>query len=220
MTALVDLWFATLDMLPDDRRGASDDELGRAARFRHDADRRRFLAGVHLLRAVVDDRVGDPSATIDRTCTTCSRQHGRPQVVGHALHVSVAHAGDVVVIAACAEAAVGVDVERLDAVGRDEVASITGFDGLVAAAGTPAQVWTRREAVLKASGLGFALDPRTVRCEADGSVTWSGPDARWVDVAVPEDVSSGYAAAVVWLRSEPVEVRYRDARCLFGLARS
>lgn len=88
-------------------------------------------------RAGQDD-VDDPGTGIivDRTCAGCGAQHGRPVVAGGP-HVSVAHAGVLVVVATCAQAEVGVDVERE-----------TRLDDPHEAA-----AWVAREARLKA-GLG------------------------------------------------------------------
>ncbi|MCC2594145.1 hypothetical protein LKO27_12080 [Tessaracoccus sp. OS52] len=80
-------------------------------------ERGRRLAGALLLQhAVRQARAldSDEPVEIDRTCSECGAQHGRPVVAdGLGPHVSVSHSGLVIAVATCAEAAVGVDVERL-----------------------------------------------------------------------------------------------------------
>lgn len=79
---------------------------------------------------------------VDRTCEECGAQHGRPVVAGGP-HVSVAHAGVLVVVATCAHAPVGVDVER-----------VARFDGSTGRA----REWVVHEARVKA-GLVDATEP-------------------------------------------------------------
>lgn len=107
------------------------------------ADRARRAVGAALLRhAVSEHRAGaggdDPGErgtdiVVDRTCAGCGAQHGRPLVAGGP-HVSVAHAGVLVVVSTCAGVEVGVDVERE-----------TRFDDA-----REATAWVAREARLKA----------------------------------------------------------------------
>ena len=101
------------------------------------------------------------------------------------LHVSLSRAAGVSVVAVSRSGPVGVDVEVVARAGFD------GFDGVVLAPGeratTPeqrARTWTRKEAVLKAAGLGLTVDPRLVDVSRD-LVTW--PVRAWLrDVRVPE----------------------------------
>lgn len=111
-----------------------------------------FLLGRLLLRELVAELSGAP-ARITAVCPECGEEHGRP--VSDVLSVSVAHAGDVVVVAA-AGTPVGVDVEPADA----EVPAV--FGGSVTA-------WTRLEAVLKADGRGVVVDPGEVRFTDTGT---------------------------------------------------
>jgi hypothetical protein len=108
-------------------------------------------------------------------------------------NVSIAHAGDRVVVGASDAGPVGVDVEPVAAVefgGFDDVAltvaeraRVAGLDpGLRAAA--RAQLWVDKEARLKATGEGLRVDP----ADEDGS--------RWVGGLWPLDVGAGYVAAV------------------------
>ncbi|MDO5739033.1 MAG: hypothetical protein Q4P07_02675 [Ornithinimicrobium sp.] len=119
----VDVWWADLtaadvqlhQFLPEAER-LRVSELSAAA------DRgRRLVAAALLQHAVHASRLAGRDAgsghqgpvTVDRTCDECGAQHGRPVVQGGP-HLSVAHAGVLVVVATCSTARVGVDVERTD----------------------------------------------------------------------------------------------------------
>ncbi len=136
-------------------------------------------------------------------CEQCgSAAHGQPRLlptatVRHPAFVSLARAGDLSVVGVSDAGPVGVDVEvegAADFAGFEDVALHPGE--LLLPAADPTRVWVRKEAVLKASGRGLALDPRAVRLDDDASGTWQssrlGPEAVWVrEVAVP-----GHVAAV------------------------
>jgi 4'-phosphopantetheinyl transferase len=95
---------------------------------------------------------------------------GKPELVGSDLAVSLAHSGEVVLVAIAQTREVGVDVEVL----RPEAARWSLVDHAlteherqrldVLAAPTRAEcflrVWTRKEAILKAAGTGLGIDPR------------------------------------------------------------
>lgn len=107
-------------------------ESERAATIDRPSDLGRFVLGACLLRVAVEAATDVPAArvVVERTCDECGDPHGRPRVRG--THVSVAHAGPLVVVAT-ATVPVGVDVE---AVSRgDDVAA-----------------WVRQEAGFKATG--------------------------------------------------------------------
>lgn len=123
-----------------------------------------------LLRAAVAERAGCESSAVDvaRLCPECaSADHGRPVVVSPTARpwrVSLSRARGLVAVAVTEGCDVGIDVE--------EVAR-TSFAGFPAVAlhpqerdGTPAErglIWTRKEALLKATGTGLGTDPRSIR---------------------------------------------------------
>lgn len=137
-TVAVDVWWA--DLTQADlalSRLLPPAELARTTEPRRAADRGRRLVAAALLQHAVAAHHGDGSAgpfEVDRTCETCGAQHGRPVVAGGP-HVSVAHAGLLVVVAACSTAPVGVDVEGTARFGGSRKQTLA---------------WVRREATLKA----------------------------------------------------------------------
>lgn len=164
-----------------------------------------------LFHGVPADRVA-----LGHTCLRCgSDEHGRPYLLPTATlrapaHVSLARAGDLSVVAITDAGPVGVDVEP------DGAAAFDGFDDVArhpAERGTDATVsWVRTEALLKAYGLGLAVDPRDVSIDADGSVTWDSPHAApgpaWLrDLEIPGHVASVVVLADHNLAEMAVSVR-------------
>jgi 4'-phosphopantetheinyl transferase len=138
----------------------SSDEQSRAdAIHGREAHRRFVLATVLLRRAVgVATGVSPKSVSIDRRCSRCGRHHGRPRLPDSALYASITHAGDVVGVAVTPAGPVGLDVESS---GDRDLRSI---EDLVLAPeerrGAPDdfyRYWTRKEAIVKATGDGIGI---------------------------------------------------------------
>jgi len=151
-------------------------ETTRAARYLHQVDRRRFVLGAALVRAIGGRALGRPAACVplDRCCPTCGEPHGKVRIaVAGAPEVSVSHAGRLVGVAVCWQRPVGLDVEPL---GRDaaprlaDLAVGLGVREVAALRAVPAaerartarRLWTRKEAALKASGHGLTVPPERV----------------------------------------------------------
>lgn len=204
-----------------------DRERERAARRGNPA---RYTTAHALLRTAVAEQVGGtPQAVVfERTCATCgSHRHGKPTVAGHPeLSVSLSYAGGLAVVALSRGGEVGVDVEVVDdsdfegfnAVTLDpsEVPALDrlGPDRLGVAR---ARVWARKEAVLKASGHGLAVDPRQVVVsgpeEPAALLRWKGdvPLGTGVQLADVPLTEPGHVAAVALLSDRPTQVRLVSA---------
>ena len=146
-------------------------------------------------------------------CPRCgSDEHGRPMLLATAAirrpaYVSLARAGDVSVVAVTDAGHVGVDVEA------EGAAEFAGFEDVVlhpgergAASADRTRVWVRKEALLKAYGLGLAVDPGDVMLDHDRIASWDShhrpPGAVWLrEVAVP-----GHVAAVAVLPLDDQDV--------------
>ncbi|HWG80304.1 MAG TPA: 4'-phosphopantetheinyl transferase superfamily protein [Stellaceae bacterium] len=149
-------------------------ERGRCARFHRDADRARYLAAHALARLVLAGHLGIPAPALSfrATCRQCgASDHGKPRlrIAGAGLEFSLSHSGARVVLAVARDAPVGVDVERLNAE-RDFAALVPAVlsaaeQPAVAAlpaaerAGAVLRYWTRKEALLKATGDGLGVAP-------------------------------------------------------------
>lgn len=202
-------------------------ERERAARRGNPA---RYTTAHALLRTAVAERVGGTAQEVvfDRTCATCgSHRHGKPTVAGHPdLSVSLSYAGGLAVVALSRAGEVGVDVEVVDDSDFEGFNTVTldpseapaldrlGADHLGRAR---AQVWARKEAVLKASGHGLAVDPRQVVVSGpEGPATlvaWKGehPLGSPVQLADVELGEADHVAAVALLAAEPARVRVVSA---------
>ena len=158
-------------------------ERGRCARFQRDDDRARYLAAHALARLVLAGQLGVPAPALafEAVCRHCGAgDHGKPRlgIAGGGIEFSLSHSGARVVLALARDASIGVDVERLNA-GRDfsalAPAVLSAAEQRAVAALPEAEraaavlrYWTRKEALLKATGHGLGVAP--------GSLTVTSPD--------------------------------------------
>jgi len=208
----------------------TDIERARLASLRSADERDRFVAGHALLRHVVAEcwSLVPAAVALTFTCARCGGPHGRPVAVPPEgrppVHLSLAHAGDRVLVAASPAGPVGVDVEvvagaafagfddvALDPQERARLAQVAPAD---AAAGR-ARVWVRKESVLKATGDGLTRDPRLVVVSPpfDRPRVLAWPEDRSPSVARLTDLEVGpwYAACLTLLAEHPARVRVHDA---------
>jgi 4'-phosphopantetheinyl transferase len=219
----------------DDSRllGLLDDaELARHGRLLREEDRARFLAAHALARILAARHTGVRPRAI---AWAAGAPHVKPRFAGAAaaLEVSLSHSAERVVVAISRGVEVGVDVERVGAAPEEDslAESVLGANELreLSAVAPPLRAaafcryWTRKEAVLKAAGVGLSVEPELIAVTPPGRpaglVSWSGParPARAVhlyDLAV----EAGYAAALASI-GEPVERSEHDGSALVGAAR-
>lgn len=147
-------------------RYLAPDEVARARRFRRPGDRDRFVAG----RALVRLALGRALEVAPEEVELVRGPNGKP-VVRRAPGTAgpffnVAHSGALVVLALDAGARVGIDVDAVGArpglaevarrvCSEAELASLEALTEREASAAV-ARVWTRKEAVAKASGQGLS----------------------------------------------------------------
>lgn len=227
-SALVVVRWATVAGWATDSLPLSGEQRRRLASMRREDDRARFLAARSLLRATVADVTGiDPSSVrFGQRCDRCGGEHGRPTVAvdGHdGPSVSLAHAGDVVVVAV-ASGPVGVDVEP----------AVPLRDGVESMAFTPAErarhagndigllrTWVRKEAILKATGDGLLVDPTalelTAADEPPALRRWAGR-RRPPRLAVQDVEVAGHVAAVAVVGRGPLSVSVSRAEPAEALA--
>lgn len=142
----------------------SSDETLRRDRFLQTDDQLRFLAAHGLKRLVLAQCLECRAS--DLTFETNS--FGKPQLHGNPLQFNISHAGLWVALVLDRNHEVGVDVEsdRDYDLWRDVMPAITSDkDDKM----TPVRLWTAKEALLKANGTGFSVDPRIVKVTAKGS---------------------------------------------------
>lgn len=165
----IDAWFRESGAGPDQASILSEPERARAARLRGDTHRRRWLASHVALRHALATALDAPPESLEFAVG----EHGKPRLAGrHAgmLEFSLSHSGGLALIAVSTTTPVGVDVELvesmndLDAVAQrhfapEESQTLGRLDG-DARLDAFYRIWTRKEAYLKATGmgLGHALD--------------------------------------------------------------
>lgn len=212
---MTDVWYIGVDQVPESLAVLLDErDRARRRQLAVPADRSRLLAAWVLARLVLGEKLGrDPAAlSFDRTCAHCNdRTHGKPVVetAGPRPDFSLSHSGGLAVLAV-SDRAVGVDVE--DATAREqplapvlsarERASCQSYADF-------AKLWTRKEALLKAVGMGLAVDPG--RIEVLGTTLLTLP----AELGRPEDCTlrdlplpAPYVGSVAALGSQlPLSVR-------------
>lgn len=217
------MWWAT-PLPPNDALLGllNSDEHTRYAAYRKPADQRRFLTGRVLARTVVGQRLGLAPADValDSTCPDCGKPHGRPRVVGSTLELSITHAGERVGLALIDGVPVGLDVEATSRNSGDELLRYTLSPAeLATVEALPAddrgaaffRYWTRKEAVMKATGLGLKLPLRSITLAPPGepprllSATDGALDPNRTTI-VDLSPGDGYLAALAVLTDDPVTV--------------
>lgn len=136
------------------------DELRRAYRYRQLADRQRFIYTRGVLRALLSRYVNERADLI----VFSEGVNKKPELPGHrGLDFNVSHSGDWVLIA-IGKVNVGVDIEQIkpDFPFEDLLPSTlspeecTWLDGRTDARSRFYQLWTRKEALVKATGIGMS----------------------------------------------------------------
>jgi 4'-phosphopantetheinyl transferase len=138
-------------------------ETERAARYRLDRDRRRYIVARGRLRELLAERLGEAP----RAVPLVQGKHGKPMLAGGALHFNVSHCEELALYAFSADAQIGVDVEALRALREaDEIAARffarAEHDAYRSLAAENRMLgffhcWTRKEAVVKALGHGLSM---------------------------------------------------------------
>ena len=165
-------------------------ERARANRFKFDLDARRFVACRHALRIILAACTGTPA----RGLCLCTRPGGKPFLAGCGdIEFSVSHSAGLGLIAVSASAALGVDLEVIGPVADAELLVrqvFTSAEQAVLAShpcGEPDRAllwgWTRKEACLKATGMGMAalapLDFEACTCAPDDEVRIVAAACSW-----------------------------------------
>ncbi|MDQ6819884.1 MAG: 4'-phosphopantetheinyl transferase superfamily protein [Actinomycetota bacterium] len=196
----------------------SADEQERAARFRFERDRSRYVVGRGQLRCLL-------ARYLDLQPTEVRFQYGafdKPALVGSDVRFNLAHSGSVVLFGITRVGEIGIDVEIEDAELADERLAERFF--------SPAEVavlrsvphaerpraflrcWTRKEAFVKArgDGLQLALDTFDVSLDSGQPVAvlrteWSRSEPmEWILSDLSDEAVGYIAALAIRTRATPV----------------
>lgn len=174
----------------------SESERARAARFHHLSDRWEFVLGRVMARHLLSNRCGTAPADF----RFIENDHGRPEIaypsLDRPLRFNLSHSGGLVACVIGEGGQIGVDVERLDRPPVDPrvIRRYCSDDEQTALASMPdtlrherfLELWTLKEAYVKARGTGLTLPLRKVSfavgVEGPGDVSFNGLDeeARWM----------------------------------------
>lgn len=195
----VALHFCSLDddatiTLADAAATLSGAEAERAARLHFPRDRARFMRGRGFMRRVLGAALGLAPGAVP----LATGERGKPCLARHPTPgFNLSHAGGLAVLALRPEGQVGIDLEPL-APARD----LSGLHDTCLTLAEAAQLrdlpaqrqdraflacWTAKEAVMKLTGDGLALDPRDIALVLEDGRPRAAlaPPARLVAVSVP-----------------------------------
>lgn len=169
--ATVHLVFASLEGLRPRRAELEPlldaEERSRAARFRFEHDRERYILGHAMMREVLSRHLGTEPQELRFT----RAEFGKPIVKDSTLRFNFSDTKDAVLIAVTREQEIGVDLETMTRTVDHRAVSEHYFTpeevGDISRATDDKrrflELWTRKEAVLKASGVGIMEDLRVLR---------------------------------------------------------
>lgn len=159
---------ARIDDWRDGHARLSEAEQGRLRHLTHPRTAETFVAGRSLLRAVLAHVTG---AAPDAIALTLSK-HDKPALADRTdLFFNMTHADEHVALALTRGAEIGLDIEPTAPPEREAVAEVvmtheelTAFRAFPEAERDKAflSLWTRKEAILKAAGSGFSVEPRAL----------------------------------------------------------
>ena len=182
-------------------------ERERAQRFRHGHDRDTYVLAHAAWRVVLGVSLGMDAASVPLTSTP----NGQPLLPNTPYATSLSHSNSHVAIAIAKAQTVGVDIERfpprnpmhglMDVICAAAEAAV--IEALPEAARTPAllRLWTRKEALLKAFGVGLREAPSAIVADIDHAIappaSASGaPECRVYQLDLPSQLVGALAAPV------------------------
>ena len=163
----MDIWRLSLNIPTDSVKltesTLSADEAERAARFRFEVDKNRFIVSHGVLRNILGRYLHRDPAELKFSVN----QYGKPALVDSTLEFNLSHSGDFALIAVTQGRRIGVDVEHIrqgisshviaqQYFSKSEVAELQSLP-LEQRVNGFFTCWTRKEAYIKAQGLGLAL---------------------------------------------------------------
>lgn len=202
----VDVW----DLFLPDLRGEVDpcltllteEEKERAAKFIKPPDANRFILSRGLQRRILADYLETDPNTLEFN----RNENGKPFLKGSDLQFNVSHSHDRLLIAVTTGRLIGVDIEfRRTGVQMDSIAErwfspaeLTFFQGSENPQRVFFELWSKKEAYVKALGLGIfhELNSFTVPLAGDATLPTLGKNRDWFFQTL--EIDPAYAAAIVF----------------------
>ena len=203
-------------------RTLSPDEKARAERFKFDKHRNRFIAGRGVLREMLGRYLGANPADLRFEYSSNGKPGFAATFSGNGVHFNLSHSEDLALMAVTKIGNVGVDVECVRAL-KDMDHLVERFFSArenklfqnVPAGEKPAaffNLWTRKEALLKATGEGITRSLSLVEVsflpgEPARLLAVSGDEVKAAEWCLRElEPAPGFAAAVA-IQAGDVKVR-------------
>lgn len=192
----IHLWYATLESLRTRRAELNDlldpVEQERAQRFRFDADRERFILGHGMLRSLLGKYLKRDGSLV----RMARGPFGKPYLERKDLRFSFSDTKDAIIVAFAQLQEIGADIETMHRAVDHNAVSEHYFTPpeirSIQEAGTEGgakrrflELWTRKEAVLKASGVGIMDDLRSLRVDGERNTMVIAHEA-FTSMAAPE----------------------------------
>jgi 4'-phosphopantetheinyl transferase len=216
----VHVWRASLELKPKDVQNLlktlSADETQRANRFHFDKDRSHFIVARGLVRKILSQYL----RTDPHSLRFSYNLNGKPTLVavsnGSSFSFNLSHADDLMLLAVTHGRQIGIDLDRLDGSGRDEILERIFSQEEIAKLGSLSgsereaafsKYWTKVEAVVKAKGEALASTLDQVEVSISNgrkpatfmNNATSQPDSGWSITEI--DPGPGYVAALAVLGS-------------------
>ncbi|MEJ2412984.1 MAG: 4'-phosphopantetheinyl transferase superfamily protein [Anaerolineales bacterium] len=153
----------------------SEAELERLGRYKIPAKKTEFTLSRGLLRLVLGSYLGHDPASLD----ICINQQGKPYLPNQELRFNVSHSGKLLLCACSLHQSIGIDIQQIYAISSLETIAKRFFSfaerEYLAANQSPRdvffEIWTAKEAYLKAVGAGFQGSPTDVSLLPDHNQT-------------------------------------------------
>lgn len=208
----IHIWRARLDLPPEPlirmRNILAEDEQARTDRFHFDRDRNHFIACRGILREVIGSYLSCSPSSLRFGYGAFGKPALRPESSSQPIRFNVAHSNGLALLAFGRSREIGVDLEAIRAnfagdeiaeryFSKQELAELRALPEAMRAEGF-FECWTRKEAYIKARGLGLQipLQSFSVSLTPGKPETLQSEDAsRWALYSI--DVGPGFAGAVV-----------------------
>lgn len=168
----------------------NDDEQLRAKRFRSESDSLRWSSFRAQMRMILGESLGLPPLKVPLIVSDQGKPLLAPPHDG--LHFNLSHCAELGVIGLCRDGPIGVDIESLDrAADLPECESIFCHPGEIRRlpANRPdrakqlLEIWTAKEALLKALGIGLMHPPESICLNLEESIGSATSDTFMEDIA-------------------------------------
>lgn len=143
----------------------SSDEMGRAGKFKFEKHRNRFIAGRGVLREILGEYLQAKAVTLRFDCSANGKPALAAEFASAGVHFNLAHSEDMALVAVTRVGPIGVDIECIRPVNEmDELVArfFSARETVLFQRLRPDEkaaaffnLWTRKEALLKATGEGI-----------------------------------------------------------------